>query len=603
MRGGSAKNQYAVIALFGAAYLLLALFVRNSYYQLVMTLVLLWATMGLSWNVLSGYSGMISFGHAVFFGLGGYTVTIAFVKFGVTPWLGIPLGIIVGVLAGIIIGLPTFRLRGHYFALSMLAYPLATLYVFEWLGYQEVPLPMMRADPALYAQFDDARIYTMIALVLTLVCMIASLHIERSRFGMSLLAIKQNEPAAEATGINALAWKMRAMTLSAAMAAAAGGFYAVVLLVITPQSMFGMLVSAQALIVALFGGVGVFWGPVIGSIVLVPLAELLNAELGHILPGIQGVVYGVAIIVIILLAPEGIYWRIRDRLAAKRGAGPVAAAAPCVASAFVPSNDEAAAATVANVARLPADKPLLVLEGVSRAFGGLKAVDGVSLTVAAGAIHGIIGPNGAGKTTLFNVINGFLGADSGTIRLDGSELVGRKPHAVCRLGVGRTFQVVRAFPRMTVLENVIVGAYVGAPSDLEAERHAFAALDRVGLGREHAHALAGGLTTKQLRLMELARALASRPRLLLLDETLAGLGHEELEGVLQAIRQVNREGITVVIIEHTMHAMVKLVDRFSVLDHGRLIAEGAPAEIVSNSAVIEAYLGKKWMDRARDTLA
>jgi branched-chain amino acid transport system permease protein len=204
---------------------------------------------------------------------------------------------------------------------------------------------------------------------------------------------------------------------------------------------------------------------------------------------------------------------------------------------------------------------------------------------------------------LFNVVNGFLGADAGTIRFDGSELVGRKPHVVCRLGIGRTFQVVRAFPRMTVLENVIVGAYVGAPTDVEAERQAFAALDRVGLGHEQAYAVAGRLTTKQLRLMELARALASRPRLLLLDEALAGLGHEELEDVLKAIRQVNREGITVVIIEHTMHAMVKLADRFSVLDHGRLIAEGPPAEIVNNSAVIEAYLGKKWMDRAHDTLA
>jgi branched-chain amino acid transport system permease protein len=539
MRGGSVSKQYAAIALFALAYLLLAFFVRNAYYQLVMTLVLLWATMGLSWNVLSGYSGLISFGHAVFFGLGGYTVTIAFVKFGVTPWLGIPLGIVVGVLAGIVIGLPTFRLRGHYFALSMLAYPLATLYVFEWLGYQEVPLPMMRDAPARYAQFDDGRIYTMIALALTLVCMIVSLHIERSRFGMSLLAIKQNEPAAEAAGINALAWKMRAMVLSAAMAAAAGGFYAIVLLVITPQSMFGMLVSAQALIVALFGGVGVFWGPVIGSIVLVPLAELLNAELGHILPGIQGVVYGVAIIVIILLAPEGIYWRIRDRLAAERGAVSVPAA-PGPSEAPALARVEAEAAQVAG-ARGPTGKPLLVLDGVSRAFGGLKAVDDVSLTVTTGSIHGIIGPNGAGKTTLFNVINGFLNADAGTIRFDGAELVGRKPHAVCRLGIGRTFQVVRAFPRMTVLENVIVGAYVGASTDAEAEKQAFAALDRVGLGREQAYALAGGLTTKQLRLMELARALASRPRLLLLDETLAGLGHEELEGVLKAIRQVNRE--------------------------------------------------------------
>jgi ABC-type branched-subunit amino acid transport system ATPase component/ABC-type branched-subunit amino acid transport system permease subunit len=597
MRGGSAKKQYAAIALFAAAYLLLAFFVRNSYYQLIMTLVLLWATMGLSWNVLSGYSGLISFGHAVFFGLGGYTMTIVFVKFGVTPWLGIPLGVLVGVLAGIVIGLPTFRLRGHYFALSMLAYPLAMLYVFEWLGYQEVPLPMMRVDPARYAQFDDGRVYTLIALALTIVCMVVSLHVERSRFGMSLLAIKQNEPAAEAAGINALSWKMRAMMLSAAMAAAAGGFYAVVLLVITPQSMFGMLVSAQALIVALFGGVGVFWGPLIGSIILVPLAELLNAELGHILPGIQGVVYGLAIIAIILLAPDGIYWRIRDRFVADRIAVPIPAVSK--APALVASDAEA---SPVHVARHPA-KPLLVFQSVSRAFGGLKAVDEISMTVAAGTIHGIIGPNGAGKTTLFNVINGFLGADAGSIRFDGSELVGRKPHAVCRLGVGRTFQVVRAFPRMTVIENVIVGAYAGTSTDAEAKRQAFAALNRVGFGDEQAYAIAGRLTTKELRLMELARALASRPRLLLLDETLAGLGHEELEGVLKVIRQVNREGITVLIIEHTMHAMVKLADRFSVLDHGKLIAEGPPTEIVKNTAVIEAYLGKKWMDRDHDTLA
>jgi branched-chain amino acid transport system permease protein len=588
-----ATAHYVAIALFAAAYLLLGLLVSNSYYQLIMTLVLLWASMGLAWNMLSGYSGLISFGHAVFFGLGGYTMTIMFVTFGITPWLGIPIGVVVGMLAGIVIGFVTFRLRGHYFALSMLAYPLAILYVFEWLGYQEVTLPMKRADPALYAQFSDPRVYTALALALVVVCMLISLRVERSRFGVSLLAIKQNEPAAEAAGIDALAWKMRAMVLSAAMAAAAGGLYAVVQLVVTPQSMFGMLVSAQALVVCLFGGVGVVWGPVIGSLILVPLAEILHAELGHIVPGIQGVVYGVAIIVIILCAPEGIYWRVRDRLAALRpGMSPA-----------VPSYDLERERPASPRPRERADQPLLALSGVSRAFGGLRAVDDVSLGIAEGSIHGIIGPNGAGKTTLFNVVNGFLGPNAGSIRFAGTDLVGLKPHAVCRLGIGRTFQVVRAFPRMTVLENVIVGAYVGASSDAEAERNAFAALERVGLADTQAYAIASGLPTKQLRLMELARALASRPRLVLLDETLAGLGHDELVDVLDIIRRVNREGVTIVIIEHTMHAMVKLAERFSVLDHGRLIAEGPPAEVVRDSTVIEAYLGKKWMARATDTLA
>ena len=568
------------------AYVALGLAVRNSYYQLIMTLVLIWATMGLSWNMLSGYSGMISFGQAAFFGLGGYTMTIAFVKFGVTPWIGIPLGVLVGVIAAVIIGIPTFRLRGHYFALSMLAYPLAMLYVFEWMGYQEVSLPMKRENPLAYAQFADQRSYMALAMVLLVAAMVLSLHVERSRFGRSLLAIKQNEPAAEAAGIDAARQKMYAIMLSAALAAAAGGLYANVLLVVTPQTMFGMLVSAQALIVSLFGGVGVFWGPVIGAAVLVPLAEILHGELGHIVPGIQGVVYGLAIIVIILLAPEGIYWKLRDRFAPARRPPAIPRVAAAPATAAKPAADA---------------KPVLTLDRVTLAFGGLKAADDVSLAVKAGAIHGVIGPNGAGKTTLFNVINGFLApAAGGRILFEGAELVGLKPHEVCRRGIGRTFQIVRAFPRMTVLENVITGAYAGAATDAEAEALALAALTRVGLADEQAYAIAGGLTTKQLRLMELARALAPRPRLLLLDETLAGLGHDALEEMLAIIRQVNREGVTVVIIEHTMHAMVKLADQFSVLDHGRLIATGTPTEVVRNRAVIEAYLGKKWLDRVED---
>src|SRR5438477_5300953 len=512
------RQRWAILGVAVAVLVLSFVLLKSAYYQLVLTQVLLWAVLSLAWSILCGYSGYFSFGHAGFWGLGAYTVALGMMYLDLTPWISIPLCIVVGGAAGAIIGYPTFRLRGHYFALAMLAYPLATLYVFQWLGYQELTLPMKREAPLLYMQFEDPRGYVVLALGLLVVALLISLKVENSRFGMSLMAIKQNEPAAEAAGINTWRWKMLALMLSGALAAVAGGLYAVVLLVVTPEAVFGMLVSAQALILALFGGVGTLWGPVIGAVVLVPLAEGLNARLGDVLPGIQGVVYGIAIIAIILLAPEGVYWRIRDRLARHL---PETAPMPTV-TAMIP-------AVPREVRSQTAGGNLLVLRDVSISFGGLRALDGVDLSVPEGGLYGIIGPNGAGKTTLFNVINGFLTPDRGAINFAGEPITALRPNQVCRRGIGRTFQVVRAFPRMSVLENVIIGAFVGAADDAIAREMALTALDRVGLSAR-VDAVAGGLTTRELRLMELARALVPHPRLVLLDETLAGLGHDDLDG-------------------------------------------------------------------------
>ena len=581
-----------LIGLFGLIYAILTAFVQNTYYQLIMAVVPIWAVMGLSWNILSGYSGYVSFGHAAFFGLGAYFVALAQIKLGLTPWISIPIAGLIGGLAGLLVGVPTFRLRGHYFALAMLAYPLAFLYFFEWLGYQELALPMMRDEPLKYMQFEDTRVYAYIALALMLAAMLLSNHIERSRFGLSLMAIKQDEAAAEAAGINTLAWKLKAITLSGMLAGAIGGLYAVVLLIVTPPAVFGMLVSAQALILAMFGGVATLWGPVIGAVALVPLSEFLHARLGDVIPGIQGVVYGLAIVIVILLAPEGVFWKVKDMLRWREKKSSQSSVQE-VSVAQTPQSP----ASYTQILRQdrPAISDVVVLEArdVSKAFGGLKAVQHVSLKVMQGEVLGIIGPNGAGKTTFFNLLNGFIRPDSGEITLNQQNIVGKLPFQNCIAGVGRTFQVVRPFRRMSIAQNVIVGAYVNAKTDALAEQAAIQAMEQVGL-LDQADRLAGELSNKDLRLLELARALAGKPQILLLDETLAGLGASEVEEMIAVIRKLASQGMTIAIIEHTMQAMVRLVDRFVVLDHGAVLAEGSPDSITKNHAVIDAYLGKKW---------
>lgn len=617
----AASRDATIILVFGLAYAALAALVTHSYYQLILTVVPIWAVMGLAWNLLSGYSGFVSFGHAAFFGLGAYFVALSQIAWGLTPWLGIPIAGVIGAIAGLLVGIPTFRLRGHYFALAMLAYPLALMYVFEWLGYQELALPMQREAPVRFMQFEDHRVYAWLAAALMVGAMLLTAWVERSRFGRSLIAIKEDEAAAEAAGVRTWRWKLRAITVSGALAGIAGGLYAVVLLVVTPAAVFGMLVSAQALIVAMFGGVATVWGPVIGALVLVPLSEFLHAQLADKIPGIQGVVYGLAIIAVILLAPEGVVWKWRahrrartapDAAAAafkrgQNGAGTrgqtpsgVSMVAGASVDAAISANAARSAASVtpydsaAAATRTLANAPVVFeARGISKSFGGVQAVRGVDIKVHRGEILGIIGPNGAGKTTLFNLLNGFAMPDSGRVTLDGRDVTGLPAYLLCAAGIGRTFQVARPFRRMSVLDNVIVGAFVHAQTDAGARESALQALALVGLA-DQAERLADGLPNKQLRLLEIARALAGKPRILLLDETMAGLTAPEVEELIELIRALAVQGLTIVIIEHTMQAMVRLVDRFVVLDNGAVLTEGEPARVTKDPAVIDAYLGSKW---------
>ena len=240
---------------------------------------------------------------------------------------------------------------------------------------------------------------------------------------------------------------------------------------------------------------------------------------------------------------------------------------------------------------------LLAARGLSRRFGGLQAVAGLDLSVAPGEMLGLIGPNGAGKTTVFNLLSGFLTPDAGDIVLAGRSIVGLPPHAICRLGLARTFQIVRPFPRMTVLENVRVGALARYPRASEALARAREVVMRVGLGPREAVA-AGALTLADRKRLELARALATGPVLLLLDEVMAGLNPTEIEAIIQLIRGIHASGVSILLIEHNMRAVMALSQRIVVLSFGERIAEGAPSDIANHPKVVEAYLGEEYVRAA-----
>jgi branched-chain amino acid transport system permease protein len=584
---GSAPLVILLVALVAA---LVAYLVRDPYYQLVFSTVPIWATVALSWNLFSGYTGLISFGHATFFGLGAFSVALLAIKLDISPWLGLLVATVVGAIASLLIGAITFRLRGHYFALAMLAYPSLFIFLFDWMGWQELTFPVRREEPLRSLQFADPRIHTMLAVGLMVATLFGTLVLERSRLGLAMLAIKQNEAAAEASGIDTFRTKMIGFVMSGSLGGLIGGFHAVVLQVVTPGGVFGTLVSAQALILSLFGGIGTLWGPLIGASALVPLTEALRAQLGHILPGIQGVIYGFTIMLVILAAPEGVFWRVRDLIMHHRGRQE-----PEVGPSEELSDAHPKVRDPAPVHRDSPGEVVLSVNGLSKSFGGLKAVQNVTFDVRHGEILGVIGPNGAGKTTLFNLLNGFQKPTAGSVQVLGENVVGLPPSAICRRGVGRTFQVARPFLRMSVLNNVVVGALAHSASGDDAIAAAREALALVGL-KGRAEAAVATLTNLELRLLELARALATKPHLVLLDETLAGLGSGEVEAILLVIRRLPRAGVTVVIIEHTMHAMMRLADRFVVLDHGQVIAQGEPRPVMADPAVIEAYLGKRWAE-------
>ena len=564
----------------------------DRYTQRIILLVVIWAAASSSFNIISGYAGQIVFGFMMFVGAGAYTSGLLFKFLAISPWLGMWLGAVVAIIISLIIGLPTLRLKGAFFAIATVAFPLITIPILNHVGVQEVSIPFV-GKGASSMQFRDMRFYVLIGIVLLGIVLIAVRAIDSSCFGYRLKALKQNETAAEAMGINTYSAKLIALCISAGLAALVGTLYSFgILYLMTTDAAFGFFIIIRILSISIVGGMSTVWGPPVAACFLVPLGEWLNYEFGSRYPGVQDVIYGLALIIVILYMPEGIWGKLRRLLSPSSTAG-------------VHSRESVAAIrkdgiikpeTVLTSLKLNLNENwMLSMESISKFFGGVCALDQVSLRIPRNKITGVIGPNGSGKTTLFNVINGFLPPQGGRIVFEGKDITNHSPHANCKLGIGRTFQIPQVFSNMTILENIITGAINRSKNLGEARVAAEKIASDMGLNRR-VHEPALGLTLWETKVLEFSRALATQPALLLIDEPMAGLNSEEADYLGEMIKGIAASGVTIVIIEHNIHSLLKIVDYMVGLDNGQRVAEGLPERVVNDPQIINAYLGSRWKE-------
>ena len=544
--------------------------------------------------LLTGVGGLTSFGQAAFAGVGAYASAYVSAKLGWSPWAGLLVGLGLTACLALVLGWITLRMSGHYLPLATIAWSLSLYYTMgnlDELGKYDGLLGVPPISIGNFSFQEEGRIYYLIWAAALLGALALTLLLD-SRPGRIMRALNLNRGGGstmpEAMGASVIRYKVIMFVIAALLASVSGWLFAHMQRSVNP-SPFGIKFGIEYLFMAVLGGVGSVWGAFTGA----ALVKLTEDQLQVLLPKLIGsvgsyeiIVFGVVLVLVLKFAPDGV-WPWITRLFPK----------------VKPVLDTAKAQALATRSHPAKGEPLLQVKAIRKQFGGLVAVNNISFTVNAGDIVGLIGPNGAGKSTTFNLISGVLPVTSGEVLLLGERVDGHPSRDVARRGLSRTFQHVKLIPEMTVLENVALGTYLRTRSgslaamlrlnraeEASAKQEAARQLERIGLGA-HMHELAGNLALGPQRLVEIARALASDPSLLLLDEPAAGLRHKEKQALAAVLRQLKADGLSMLLVEHDMDFVMNLTDRIVVMEFGTFLMEGTPAEVQDSPAVRAAYLG------------
>jgi branched-chain amino acid transport system permease protein len=572
--------------------LLAPLLVEGTYFRYLGIIVFIYGIVAVGLNILAGYAGQFSLGHAALMAMGAYSTALLskalaplpfFAATGLHIWLGIVLGTCVAAAFGALLAFPALRVRGPYLAMVTIAFGWVIFKILqEWVPVTGGDLGLASIPKAQIGTWEfSTREYYYVVLAFFALALVLQRRLVESPFGMRLRAMKHSEIGVASVGISVYRLKVTVFIVSAAFAGFGGALFAHQQNYISPDN-FQFFSSVFFLLAILFGGAGTLSGPVVGAAVLTLLPEFL-----HDFDKYRLIVYGSFILLTLYFLPSGVMGVFRRP--PRRAATTTEATVSQDAARDVPAIRGAS----------------LELRAISRKFGGVTAVREVTFTIKAGSVHALIGPNGAGKTTIINLITGFYQASSGEILLDGTRFKVGSMDAAARVGVARTFQTIKLFGDMTVQEHVLVAISnslrAGLWSALLSGRNAKPEQDGdiatarelirfVGLGG-YEDVPANTLAYGHRRLLEIARALAVKPRLLLLDEPAAGLVAEEIAALGAVIRRLKNTGMTIVLVEHHMDLVIRVSDRITVVDHGTVIAEGSPAEVQRDARVVAAYLG------------